>query len=294
MDRKIAPSDEKGLKLKDLNILKKIKNLINKNENLKNEKINITVKNGEVFLDGTVSNEKVINEIERLIKEIKSIKKVINNISFDVKRSIDLNIVEQGLKLLEEKGFKNFNLTYKGGILNVYGNVNNLRERKLVEKILSNLNISKIYSFIKIKPNFNVNDFIIESLVYDNLKKSKIFNLRIKVLNRVLYLRGNVENEKEKEEILDKASEVPGVIEIINGITLRDEKSIDIEIENKIREILKEPEYTSDKINFISISGNVFLDGEAYNPNTLYSIEEKVSKIKNVKRVINRIIGVVR
>jgi hypothetical protein len=38
----------------------------------------------------------------------------------------------------------------------------------------------------------------------------------------------------------------------------------------------------------------VFLDGEAYNPNTLYSIEEKVSKIKNVKRVINRIIGVVR
>lgn len=294
MDRKIAPSDEKGLKLKDLNILKKIKNLINKNENLKNEKINITVKNGEVFLDGIVSNEKVINEIERLIKEIKSIKKVINNISFDVKRSIDLNIVEQGLKLLEEKGFKNFNLTYKGGILNVYGNVNNLRERKLVEKTLSNLNISKIYSFIKIKPNFNVNDFIIESLVYDNLKKSKIFNLRIKVLNRVLYLRGNVENEKEKEEILDKASEVSGVIEIINGITLRDEKSIDIEIENKIREILKEPEYTSDKINFISISGNVFLDGEAYNPNTLYSIEEKVSKIKNVKRVINRIIGVVR
>lgn len=294
MDRKIAPSDEKGLKLKDLNILKKIKNLISKNENLKNEKINITVKNGEVFLDGTVSNEKVINEIEKLIKEIKSIKKIINNISFDVKRSVDLNIIEQGLKLLEEKGFKNFNLTYKGGTLNVYGNVNNLKERKLIEKILSNLNISKINSFIKIKPNFNVNDFIIESLVYDNLKKSKIFNLRIKVLNRVLYLRGNVENEKEREEILDKASEVPGVIEIINGITLRDEKSIDIEIENKIREILKEPEYSSDKINFISISGNVFLEGEAYNPNTLYSMEEKVSKIKNVKRVINRIIGVVR
>jgi osmotically-inducible protein OsmY len=241
-----------------------------------------------------VSNEKVISEIENLLKEIKSIKKIINNLSIEVKRSIDVNIVEEGLKLLNEKGFKDLNLTYKGGILNVYGNVNNLKEKKLVEKILSSLNINKINSFIKIKQNKNINDFIIESLAYDYLKKSKIFNLKIKALNRVLYIKGNVENEKEREEVLEKASEIPGIIEIINGITLRDEKSIDIEIENKIREILKEPEYLSDKINFISISGNVFLDGEAYNPNTLYSIEEKVSKIKNVKRVINRIIGVVR
>lgn len=148
----------------------------------------------------------------------------------------------------------------------------------MVEKILSKLNVAKINNLLKIKPNIIVNDFIIESLVYDNLKKSKIFNLKIKVLNRVLYLRGSVESEKEREEILEKASEVPGVIEIISGITIRDEKSIDVEIENKIREILKEPEYSSDKINFISISGNVFLDGEAYNQNTLYSIEEKLVK----------------
>ncbi|MCX8094936.1 MAG: BON domain-containing protein [Caldisericia bacterium] len=294
MDRRIAPSDEKGLKLKDLNILKKIKNLIDKNEALKKEKINITVKSGEVILEGNVSSEKVINEIENLLKEIKSIKKVINNLTYEIKRSLDANIAEESLKILEEKGFKNLNITYKGGVLNIYGNVNNLKEKKQIEKILSNLKLTKINNFIKIKPSFNVNDFIIESLVYDNLKKNKIFNLKIKVLNKVLYLRGNVENEKEREEVLDKASEVPGVIEIINGITLRDEKSIDIEIENNIREILKGPEYSSDKINFISISGNVFLEGEAYNQNTLYSIEEKVSKIKNVKRVINRIIGVVR
>lgn len=294
MDRKIASSDEKGLKLKDLNIMKKIKNLLAKNDTLKNEKINIIVKNGEVYLEGLVSDEKVGFEIENLLKEIKSIKKVNINFSYDIKRSVDINIVDEGIKLIENSGFKTLNLTYKSGVLNIYGNVNNLKEKKLVEKILSKLNVAKINNLLKIKPNIIVNDFIIESLVYDNLKKSKIFNLKIKVLNRVLYLRGSVESEKEREEILEKASEVPGVIEIISGITIRDEKSIDVEIENKIREILKEPEYSSDKINFISISGNVFLDGEAYNQNTLYSIEEKVSKIKNVKRVINRIIGVVR
>jgi len=294
MDKRIIPSDEKGRKLKDLNILKKIKNLIEKDELLKNEKIEITVKDGEVFLEGAVTNEKIIFEIENLLREIKSIKKVTNNLTSQVKRISDNDVVEEGLKLLEENGFKNFNLIFKSGTLNVYGNVNNLKEKRKVEKLLSNLNIKKLNSFIKIKPNFNVNDFIIDSLVYDQLKKSKIFNLKVKVLNRVLYIRGNVENESDREDVLDKVSEVPGIIEIVNGITIRDEKSIDVEIENRIREILKEPEYSSDRINFISILGNVFLEGEAYNPNTLYSIEEKVSKIKNVKRVINRIIGVVR
>lgn len=292
MDRRVVPSNEKGTK--DINLLKKLKNLIEKSEKLKKENIKVNVINGEVFLDGTVSNENIVKEIEDILRGIKSIKKVVNNLSIEIKRAEDFqDIVEQGIKILNSHGFSNINLTHKGGILNVFGNVDSLKKKKTIEKILSTLNITKLNSFIKIKPNFNVNDFILESLIYDSLKKSKIFNLKARVLNRVLYLRGNVETKEERDEVLDKASEVPGIIEIVNGITTRDEKSIDIDIENKIREILKEPEYSSDKISFISISGNVFLEGEAYNQNTLYSIEEKVSKIKNVKRVINRIIGVV-
>jgi osmotically-inducible protein OsmY len=293
MERRIVPSNEKGTK--DINLLKKIKNLISENEKLKNENIKINVINGEVFLDGTVSNKDIIKEIENLLSEIKVIKKIINNLSVEIKKARDSqDIVEEGLKILNSYGFNNINLTYKGGVLNIFGNVDCLKEKKIIEKILSSLSITKLNNFIKIKPNINVNDFILESLVYDSLKKSNIFNLKVKVLNRVLYIRGNVESYKIKEEILDRVSEVQGIIDIVNGITSRDEKSIDIDIENKIREILKEPEYMIDKINFISISGNVFLEGEAFSQNTLYSLEEKVSKIKNVKRVINRIIGVVR
>jgi osmotically-inducible protein OsmY len=293
MERRIVPSNEKGTK--DINLLKKIKNLISENEKLKNENIKINVINGEVFLDGTVSNEDIIKEIENLLSEIKVIKKIINNLSVEIKKARDSqDIVEEGLKILNSYGFNNINLTYKGGVLNIFGNVDCLKKKKIIEKILSSLSITKLNNFIKIKPNINVNDFILESLVYDSLKKSNIFNLKVKVLNRVLYIRGNVESYKIKEEILDRVSEVQGIIDIVNGITSRDEKSIDIDIENKIREILKEPEYMIDKINFISISGNVFLEGEAFSQNTLYSLEEKVSKIKNVKRVINRIIGVVR
>ncbi len=293
MDRRVVPYNEKGTK--DINVLKKIKNLIEKSEKLKKENIKVNVINGEVFLDGTVSNENIVREIEDILKGIKSIKKVTNSLKIEIKRAENLHdIVEEGLKILNSYGFSNINLTYKGGILNVFGNVESLKKKKTIERILSTLNITKINNFIKIKPNFNVNDFILESLIYDSLKKSKIFNLKAKVLNRVLYIKGNVETKEEREEVLDKASEVPGIIEIVNGITTRDEKSIDIDIENKIREILNEPLYSTDKISFISISGNVFLEGEAYNQTTLYSIEEKVSKIKNVKRVINRIIGVVR
>lgn len=138
MDRKIASSDEKGLKLKDLNIMKKIKNLLAKNDTLKNEKINIIVKNGEVYLEGLVSDEKVGFEIENLLKEIKSIKKVNINFSYDIKRSVDINIVDEGIKLIENSGFKTLNLTYKSGVLNIYGNVNNLKEKNWSKKYFLN------------------------------------------------------------------------------------------------------------------------------------------------------------
>ena len=46
MDRRIVPSKEKNV---DVMILKKIKDLINKDNDLKNENINFTVSNREIL-----------------------------------------------------------------------------------------------------------------------------------------------------------------------------------------------------------------------------------------------------
>ena len=292
MDRRIVPSKEKNV---DVMILKKIKDLINKDNDLKNENINFTVSNREIFIKGEVTKKENIEKVEKILKSIKNIKKINNNLTLSIKRITEDNDLEtMAYDILKERNLNNININVKNGVLNIYGKTETLKEKREIEKIFSSLNVSKINNFIKIVPNFSVNDFMLQSLSKDKLKKMNIFHLRTRVLNKVLYLKGNVETKEEKEKAYEMASDVPGVVDIINGIVARDEKSIDVEIENKISEILKDPSYQNDRISFISIDGTVFLEGEATNPNSLYSVEEKVGKIKNVKKVINQILGVIK
>lgn len=292
MDRRIVPSKEKNV---DVMVLKKIKDLINKDNDLKNENINFTVSNREIFIKGEVTKKENIEKVEKILKSIKNIKKINNNLTLSIKRITEDNDLETvAYDILKERNLNNININVKNGVLNIYGKTETLKEKREIEKIFSSLNVSKINNFIKIVPNFSVNDFMLQSLSKDKLKKMNIFHLRTRVLNKVLYLKGNVETKEEKEKAYEMASDVPGVVDIINGIVARDEKSIDVEIENKISEILKDPSYQNDRISFISIDGTVFLEGEATNPNSLYSVEEKVGKIKNVKKVINQILGVIK
>ncbi len=292
MDRRIVPSKEKNV---DMMILKKIKDLINEDEDLKNENINFTVSNREIFIKGEVTKKENIEKVEKILKSIKNIKKINNNLTLSIKRITEDNDLETiAYDILKERNLNNININVKNGVLNIYGKTETLKEKREIEKILSSLNVSKINNLIKIVPNFSVNDFILQSLSMDKLKKMNIFHLRTRVLNKVLYLKGNVETKEEKEKAYEMASDIPGVVDIINGIVTRDEKSIDVEIENKISEILKDPSYQNDKISYISIDGTVFLEGEATNLNSLYSVEEKVGKIKNVKKVINQILGVIK
>jgi osmotically-inducible protein OsmY len=292
MDRRIVPSKEKNV---DVMVLKKIKDLINKDNDLKNENINFTVSNREIFIKGEVTKKENIEKVEKILKSIKNIKKINNNLTLSIKRITEDNDLETvAYDILKERNLNNININVKNGVLNIYGKTETLKEKREIEKIFSYLNVSKINNFIKIVPNFSVNDFMLQSLSKDKLKKMNIFHLRTRVLNKVLYLKGNVETKEEKEKAYEMASDVPGVVDIINGIVTRDEKSIDVEIENKISEILKDPSYQNDRISFISIDGTVFLEGEATNPNSLYSVEEKVGKIKNVKKVINQILGVIK
>ena len=292
MDRRIVPSKEKNV---DMMILKKIKDLINEDEDLKNENINFTVSNREIFIKGEATKKENIEKVEKILKSIKNIKKINNNLTLSIKRITEDNDLETiAYDILKERNLNNININVKNGVLNIYGKTETLKEKREIEKILSSLNVSKINNLIKIVPNFSVNDFILQSLSMDKLKKMNIFHLRTRVLNKVLYLKGNVETKEEKEKAYEMASDIPGVVDIINGIVTRDEKSIDVEIENKISEILKDPSYQNDKISYISIDGTVFLEGEATNLNSLYSVEEKVGKIKNVKKVINQILGVIK
>ena len=292
MERRIVPSKEKNI---DEVILKRINDLINKDEELKNENIKFTVSNKEIFITGEVLRKENIQKIENILKTIKNVKKINNNLIISVKRiSNDLDLMNMGQEILKNHNLNNININIKNGILNIYGNVETLKEKKNIEKLLKSLNVSKINNFIKIVPKFSVNDFILQSLSMDKLKKLNIFHLRVRVLNKVLYLKGNVETKEDKEKAYEIASEIPGIVDIINGIVTRNEKSVDIEIENRIYEILKDSSYQNDKISYISIDGTVFLEGEATNPNSLYSIEEKVGKIKNVKKVINQILGVIK
>ncbi|NLI56550.1 BON domain-containing protein [bacterium] len=292
MDRRIVPSKEKNV---DVMVLKKIKDLINKDNDLKNENINFTVSNREIFIKGEVTKKENIEKVEKILKSIKNIKKINNNLTLSIKRITEDNDLETvAYDILKERNLNNININVKNGVLNIYGKTETLKEKREIEKIFSSLNVNKINNFIKIVPNFSVNDFILQSLSMDKLKKMNIFHLRTRVLNKVLYLKGNVETKEVKEKAYEMASDIPGVVDIINGIVARDEKSIDVEIENKISEILKDPSYQNDRISFISIDGTVFLEGEATNPNSLYSVEEKVGKIKNVKKVINQILGVIK
>lgn len=291
MDRRIIPSKEKKL---EYNLIKKLNELIKKDEDLKKENINFLLTDGEIIIKGEVSNQENIEKVNNILKKIKTSKKIRNDLKPLIKKFLESeDLINLGQDLLKKNNINNISINIKNGVLRIFGQVKTLKEKIEVENILSILNV-KINNFIKIVPNFKVNDFILQSLSLDKLKKLNIFHLRVRVLNKVLYIKGNVENKEDKDRAYNVALEIPGIVDIINGIVVRGEKSIDVEIENQIAELLKDPSYSEDKISYISINGNVFLEGEATNPNSLYSIEEKVGKIKNVKKVINQIIGVVR
>jgi len=222
MDRRIVPSKEKNV---DMMILKKIKDLINEDEDLKNENINFTVSNREIFIKGEVTKKENIEKVEKILKSIKNIKKINNNLTLSIKRITEDNDLETiAYDILKERNLNNININVKNGVLNIYGKTETLKEKREIEKILSSLNVSKINNLIKIVPNFSVNDFILQSLSMDKLKKMNIFHLRTRVLNKVLYIKGNVETKEEKEKAYEIASNIPGIVDIINGIVTRDEK----------------------------------------------------------------------
>lgn len=284
----------KGKMAEDRRILKRVENLFKRDEALKNEKIDISVVSGEVFLDGEVRDKTLIKRAEKLVRSIKGVKKIVNSLSVPVRRSIsDEDIEDAATKIIKERNLS-VNVSVRNGILKIFGSVSTLKEKKTIETYFKSLPVKRIENQIKIEPPFPVNDFALESLLFDALRELKIFHLRVKVLNKIAYIKGNVESEEEKKAVVDRASEVPGVLGVVNGIVSRGDRSKDVEIENKISEILKDRMFTKDNISFFSVGGVVFLEGEVTNPSSLYAIEEKVGKISGVRKVINRLIGVIR
>ena len=88
MDRRIVPSKEKNV---DMMILKKIKDLINKDKDLKNENINFTVSNREIFIKGEVTKKENIEKVEKILKSIKNIKKIKRILKIDPHSFLCLN-----------------------------------------------------------------------------------------------------------------------------------------------------------------------------------------------------------
>lgn len=291
-DERFLPT--KGKIAEDRRILKRVENLFKKDKDLSKEKIDISVVSGKVFLDGEVRSISLIRKAEKLVKSIKGVKKVVNSLSVPVRRSIsDEDIEEAAIKIIKDRNL-NADVSVKNGVLRIFGKVPTLKEKNSIETYFKSLPAKRIENQLKIEPPFPVNDFALESLIFDALRELNIFHLRVKVLNKVAYIKGNVETEEEKRHVLDKATEVPGVVGVVNGIVSRGEVSKDVEIENKISEILKDRMFNKDRILFFSVGGVVFLEGEVTNPSSLYGIEEKVGKISGVKKVINRLIGVIR
>lgn len=185
-----------------------------------------------------------------------------------------------------------------GGDVVLIGNLRTLYEKYLLFNIIKNsLPLQKkLRDQIKVKPTKTFSDTKIANEVVETIEKAKIKELveyNFQVKKGVVYFKAQLQHDdpEPKRKIYEIISKIEGVRDIIISYSI---DSINTPFEEKIEEeikkiILDREGLSLNKIRIFVINGIVFLSGEVKSYNDMLYLEEKVSEIKGVKRVINQL-----
>lgn len=186
----------------------------------------------------------------------------------------------------------------KGDIL-LIGNLRTLYDKSLLLSIVKNLApLQKIRDQVKVKPLKNLSDTqlaneIAEKIGREGTKIKELIDYDFRVKKGNVYFKAQIQKDdlNSKRKIYEMLAKVEGVKNIIISFSVNSLNTPSEEkIEDEIKKIIMDRNLTLNRIKIFVVDGVVFLSGEVKSYNDMLYLEEKVSEIKEVKKVINQLI----
>ncbi len=228
----------------DFQIKKDIEATLRNNIRVDDELIEVSVKNGEVFLSGTVGSatekhqakmDAWVTGVEHVDAGDLEVKYWARNENLRKQKYIDRDDeeIKKAIKdaFLYDPRVKSFNpeVNVDNGLVTLTGEVDNLKAKRAAGNDARNtVGVYNVYNHIKIRPDIIPSDTDLEEDVLESLIRDPYVEraeIAINANNGKVTLRGIVENYFEKYHAEDIASEVKGVIKVNNNISVGGDQS---------------------------------------------------------------------
>ncbi len=267
--------------------------------------INVRANNGIVTLTGTVSSWAEKQLAGNVVKGVRGVRRVINNISIDfAEERLDSEIKAEIEKRIESDPYLEaalVNTRVDNGQVTLTGTVGSAAERLIaynkswvngvqavdnagleVEPWAREVNL-KATPF-QARPDEAVRESVTDAFVYDPRVNS--FNIETDVTNGLVTLTGEVDNLKAKKATAADARNTSGVWRVINRIKVRpDELPDDLALGQDVREALKwDPVVDRFDISVVVRNAKVYLGGEV---DSYYEREHAADVVSRVNGVVD-------
>lgn len=154
------------------------------------------------------------------------------------------------------------------GTVTLMGSVDNLAEKKAAERTASDtIGVFRVINLLRVRPDKQLSDTQIAKRVKKSLERDPFldkYNLEVSAINGQAILKGLVNKKIDKRRAEMIASDVAGVIDVQNNISLLEEWTFkdDLEIRDNVRnQLWWSPFVDSDKLSVDVDNGEVTLTG---------------------------------
>ncbi|MDO8885903.1 BON domain-containing protein [Candidatus Oleimmundimicrobium sp.] len=225
-------SIETGGFLSDEEINREISKILTKDSYLKNKVGVERVAKGAVYLGGEVPSLDYKNRAENLVSSVRGVKEVVNQIKFEGTEDLPdvelTNRVEMALHEDKRVHAKYIGALAKKGKVVLRGWVETRGEKDHIEKVVRTIpGIKRVVNKIQVAELPVGTDEILERQILIVLEKSKKLNLvdvRVSVVNKVVYLEGKVDTPEQRDKAGKIVFSISGVKAIHNNLIVATRK----------------------------------------------------------------------
>jgi osmotically-inducible protein OsmY len=184
----------------------------------------------------------------------------------------------------------------KGGVVYLTGTVNTLNEKRIADSLVRDIEgVKAVENDLVIVPSrLELDDLSIKESIEQalgNYPEETPTRIGVReVCDGIVYLAGKADSEQEVCEVMEIASRVPGVKEVVVEIDVAPGVPMDdIMIKNLVMDSLTDRHTDPFAIEVNVEDANVYLEGEVEDEEAKQSAEELASATTGVKNVINHL-----
>jgi osmotically-inducible protein OsmY len=278
----------------DAEIRQDIRDRLRADASIESGLVTVTVDNGEVTLDGTVSSAVEKTEAEAEAWLVAGVESVTNKIDVQWWRDDEttdwaggwtdsdmLQAIENALLTNPRVNAFEVNATVRDGVATLTGTVDNMQAKLAAEQeALDTLGVWRVKNYLNVRPAVERTDSEIASDIRDALRRDDYvdrYDITVDVYDSKAYLSGEVDSWYMRQQAEEAAAGVRGLVDIQNNLKVDYEVTAksDQEIEEDIRsELWWSPFVDADDISVDVQSGVATLMGTVEDWDELQSAKE--------------------